>query len=191
MNHRVRTSLNICRRCKRHHWDAWIYTFFNYRASAGFTIRLTFHYNDPTDVSQDQTDHEKKKHTALTFAYHPNPASERSKENERESRYLVYISLINYVFNFCAVRFILVIPFCWFCSFAWSFQRLCAHLKGLTLSLVMLSCLQDCLIYARFDSFILVHSLRLKMSDDEEMDAKVFCKWVACARGITFNQCFV
>lgn len=98
MNHRVRISLNICRRCKRHHWDAWIYTFFNYRASVCFTIRLTFHYNDPTDVSQDQTDHEKKhrprarKRSSLTFAYHPNQKGKSERERAREPIFSLHFS---------------------------------------------------------------------------------------------------
>lgn len=39
------------------------------------------------------------------FAYHPN-------------RYLVYISLINYMFSFCALRFMLAISSHWFCRFS-------------------------------------------------------------------------
>lgn len=96
----------------------------------------------------------------------------------RPNRYLVYISLINYVFNFCALRFILVIPLCWFCSSFDHFVFLFCiwPFKGLTRFLVVvLSCLRDHLIYARFDSFFYFFS-RFEMSDEKEMDAKVFCK---------------
>lgn len=108
------------------------------------------------------------------------------------NRYLVYISLINYMFSFCALRFMLaifLIGFCWFSLF-------------LNLSIMRVVCFPSFFcsssIASAFLSFILftdrdwfMHALIFQMSDEEEIDAKVFCKWVACVqRAASLSLCF-
>lgn len=93
------------------------------------------------------------------------------------------------VFNFCAVRLMLagVISSLWFCLFVdRSMLVVCLFVLVAPRFYPSYShCVSSCLLIATD----LCTLWFFQMSDEEEIDAKVFCKWVACVFitcGITF-----
>lgn len=146
-------------------------------------VRSQFHYNDPTSVRWLVSTRSHRFRCTLHTAFCISP-----------ERYLVYISLINYVFNFCAPRFMLVISFLLLVLFVDHHRRrftwiffLPNQLKVSSLFRLVSSCLLIGLIYARASIFFFFHSGNERWGRNWcESVLQMSC--VACARGITFNQ---
>lgn len=74
----------------------------------------TFHYNDSTSVRPNSVE---PQFPVCVVHEIQNGRAPATVLHITRTRYLVYISLINYVFSFCTLRlFMLAISFCLFCS---------------------------------------------------------------------------